>query len=68
MASPLATALATQWILDGAAKTLLDGIRTEADARAANRQTMAGGFDANPALGIHIWHPLPSYWTSADFT
>jgi DNA-binding transcriptional MocR family regulator len=68
MASPLATALATQWILDGAAKTLLDGIRTEADARQQIARQWLAGFDANPALGIHIWHPLPSYWTSADFT
>ncbi len=51
MASPLATALATQWILDGAAKTLLDGIRGGGGRAAADRQTMVGGLRCRSCLG-----------------
>lgn len=68
MASPLATALATQWIHDGSAVALLEGIRAEALVRQQVAGQWLAGADAHPPSGIHLWHRLPSYWTSADFT
>jgi len=68
MASPIATALATQWIRDGSAAELLAGIRTEAAARQQiARQWLAASGPYTPS-GIHVWHPLPSYWSSAGFS
>ncbi len=68
MASPIATALATQWIRDGSADALLGGIRAEAAARQqiARQWLMASGPYA--PSGIHVWHPLPSYWSSEGFS
>jgi DNA-binding transcriptional MocR family regulator len=62
MPAPLMTALLTQWIRDGSAKSLLDGVREEAAAR----QTLAasllpGTAQAHPG-GLHVWQPLPSHW------
>jgi DNA-binding transcriptional MocR family regulator len=66
MATPLTTALATQWIHDGAAGRLLAGVRNEACARQMlTRQVLAGTL-AGPGDGLHVWLPLPSYWTSRD--
>ena len=68
MASPLTVALATRWIEDGTADTLLRFIRTETAAR----QTLAaailppGSFRANP-LSFHLWVPLPRPWTRSAF-
>ena len=68
MASPIATALATQWIRDGSAAALLNGIRSEASARQLIARQWLIGADQSPQSGIHVWHPLPSYWTSAGFS
>jgi DNA-binding transcriptional MocR family regulator len=63
MSTPLTTALTTQWIYDGSAGRLLEGVRAEARARQTlARQILAGSLQG-PADGIHIWLPLPSYWT-----
>ncbi|WP_137927120.1 PLP-dependent aminotransferase family protein [Cupriavidus sp. 2SB] len=68
MASPVATALATQWIHDGSALALLMGIREEAAARQdIARQWLVGNGPQTP-WGIHVWHPLPSYWNAAAFS
>jgi len=67
MASPLATALATQWIRDGSATALLNGIRSEASARQQIARQWLIGAEQFPQSGIHVWHQLPSYWTSAGF-
>ncbi|WP_409559064.1 PLP-dependent aminotransferase family protein [Cupriavidus sp. SZY C1] len=68
MASPIATALATQWIRDGSAAALLAGIREEAAARQQiARQWLAASGPFAPS-GIHVWHALPSYWSSAGFS
>ncbi|WP_432803777.1 aminotransferase class I/II-fold pyridoxal phosphate-dependent enzyme [Cupriavidus pauculus] len=67
MAAPVATALATQWIRDGSAARLLAGIRAEAAARQQiARQWLSGAGTLAPS-GIHVWHALPSYWSSAGF-
>jgi DNA-binding transcriptional MocR family regulator len=66
MSAPLTTALTTQWIYDGSADRLLAGVRAEARARQIlARQILAGSLQG-PADGIHIWLPLPSYWTPHD--
>ena len=66
MAAPLTTALATQWIHDGAAGRLLAGVREEACARQVQARQVLAGTLAGPGAGIHVWLPLPSYWTSRE--
>lgn len=67
MSTPLMTALATQWIHDGTAAALLDGIRNEAWAR----QELALRTLGEPGLagggGIHLWKALPTHWRGQDF-
>jgi DNA-binding transcriptional MocR family regulator len=66
MASPLPTALATQWVHDGAARHLLDRVRAES----RSRHDLASGILGTPlresGRGIHIWHALPSRWTAPE--
>ncbi len=68
MASPLTVALATRWIEDGTADTLLRFIRAETSAR----QTLVAGilppgsYKADP-LACNIWMPLPRPWTRSAF-
>jgi DNA-binding transcriptional MocR family regulator len=74
MSTPVMTSLATQWIHDGTAATLLDGVRAEA----GERQSMAArilrpanlltGAEAPAAEGIHLWLPLPGRWTARALT
>jgi DNA-binding transcriptional MocR family regulator len=67
MASPLTTALATRWIEDGTADTILDFLRTEAQARQAlAARLLPGGYRADP-LSFNIWLPLPQGWTRSTF-
>lgn len=63
MFTPLTTALATQWIHDGTAQRLLDGVRAEAQARQQLAHTLLA---TGQTEGIHLWLPLPSYWTSQE--
>lgn len=68
MASPLTVALATRWIEDGTADSILRFIRAETAAR----QRLAAAilpplsFRADP-LSFHIWLPLPRPWTRSVF-
>ncbi len=68
MASPLTVALATRWIEDGTADSILRFIRAET----AERQKLAasilpsGSFRADP-LSFHLWVPLPRPWTRSAF-
>ncbi|WP_423739636.1 PLP-dependent aminotransferase family protein [Cupriavidus basilensis] len=68
MSTPLSTALATQWIHEGSAAQLLAGIRTEAFARRELARQLLFSADQAPPSGIHVWHTLPSYWTSLALT
>lgn len=68
MSTPMTTALATQWIHDGSAADLLEGIRTEAQARQAIARQWLTTIGQLPPSGIHVWHALPSYWTSRLLT
>ena len=68
MASPLTVALATRWIEDGTADTLLRFIRAETIAR----QKLVAGilppgrYKADP-LAFNLWMPLPRPWTRSAF-
>lgn len=64
MSAPLTTAVTTQWIHDGAAETLLAGIRREAAARQTIARQLLSSVGQAPPSGIHLWYTLPSYWTS----
>lgn len=66
MATPVTTALTTQWIHDGSAHALLAGIRSEANARQDVIRTILTGASHPRNDGIHVWFSLPSYWTSRE--
>ncbi|QFR33816.1 PLP-dependent aminotransferase family protein [Ancylobacter sp. TS-1] len=68
MASPLTSALATRWIEDGTADTLLRFIRAETAARQALAAELlpAGSFRADP-LSFNLWVELPAPWTRSAF-
>lgn len=68
MASPLTVALATRWIEDGTADSILRFVRTEAAARQAiARQVLpAGSFKGN-LVSFNIWLSLPEGWTRSAF-
>jgi DNA-binding transcriptional MocR family regulator len=70
MRTPVTAALVTQWIHDGSAARLMAGVRTEARARQRQVAQLLGGAPATAHMsrqGVHHWHPLPSYWTAAEF-
>jgi DNA-binding transcriptional MocR family regulator len=65
MAAPLTNALAMQWIEDGIADDIIQGVRAEAQ----ERQRMAAqllGTAAGANAGIHLWYTLPSYWQARE--
>ena len=66
MASPLPTALATQWVHDGSARHLLEQVRAETWARHDLASGILGLPLSESARGIHIWHALPSHWTAPE--
>jgi len=66
MASPLPTALATQWVHDGSARHLLEQVRAEAWARHDMASAILGVPVRESGRGIHIWHALPARWTAPE--
>lgn len=68
MASPITTALATRWVVDGTAEAMLQAIRAESAARQAlaTRRLGSHGFQAH-AEGFHLWLPLSSSWSMVEF-
>lgn len=68
MASPLTAAIATRWIEDGTADTILRFIRAETAARQqlAAEILPAGSFRADP-LSFNLWVELPEPWTRSAF-
>jgi len=68
MAAPMTAALATQWIHDGSAMQLLDGIRTEAFARCELANRWLSGIGQLPPGAIHAWHRLPDHWSTHQLT
>ena len=64
MVAPLTAALATQWIVDGSANRLMEGVRKEArDRHWMAREVLAGRYSGADD-GLHVWLELPSYWHS----
>lgn len=64
MAPPLMTGLAAEWIRDGTAEEIADGVRREAEAR----QALAAGIlppGERRRLGFHIWMPLDAGHSAA---
>lgn len=68
MASPLTVALATRWIEDGTADTLLRFIRAETGARQElAAEILPGGSYRGDPLSFNIWVSLPPSWTRTAF-
>jgi len=65
MVAPLTAALATQWILDGSATRLLDGVRNEARLRHRMARAILAGRYSGLGDGLHVWLELPAYWDAA---
>ena len=66
MATPMTAALATQWILDGSAGQLMDGVRKEARLRHRMARDILAGRYSGAGDGLHVWLELPGYWTCAQ--
>lgn len=68
MASPLSTALATRWIEDGTADSILRFIRAEAAARQALVADILpkDSYRSDP-ISFNIWLPLQQGWTRSTF-
>ncbi|MGX4641402.1 aminotransferase-like domain-containing protein [Massilia sp. SYSU DXS3249] len=66
MAAPLTAALATQWILDGSADRLLEGVRKEARLRHRMARDVLAGRYSGSGDGLHVWLELPAYWNSSQ--
>ncbi|WP_193317391.1 aminotransferase-like domain-containing protein [Janthinobacterium violaceinigrum] len=66
MVAPLTAALATQWILDGSADGLLQGVRKEARLRHRMARDILAGRYSGSGDGLHVWLELPAYWNSSQ--
>ena len=68
MASPIAAAVATRWIHDGTADTILRFIRAESMAREriAAKWLEPGTYLSDP-LSFNVWLPLQNGWTRSVF-
>lgn len=66
MAAPLTAALATQWILDGSADGLMEGVRMEARLRHRMARDILAGRYSGAGDGLHVWLELPAYWNPAQ--
>ena len=66
MATPLTAALAAQWILDGSAGKLMEGVRTEARLRHRMARDILAGRYSGTGDGLHVWLELPAYWNSSQ--
>jgi DNA-binding transcriptional MocR family regulator len=66
MAAPLTAALATQWILDGSAGALLEGVRNESRLRHRMARDILAGRYNGTGDGLHVWLELPAYWSAAQ--
>jgi len=66
MVSPLTAALATQWILDGSADALMQGVRKEARLRHWMARDILAGRYSGAGDGLHVWLELPAYWSASQ--
>jgi DNA-binding transcriptional MocR family regulator len=70
MRAPLTAVLSTQWLQDGTAQRIFEGVRAEARARQMLAARTLGSGLLHPHMsreGIHLWIDLPSYWTAQAF-
>ncbi|WP_426193727.1 PLP-dependent aminotransferase family protein [Massilia sp. DWR3-1-1] len=67
MVAPLTAALATQWILDGSAERLMEGVRKEARLRHRMARDILAGRYSGLGDGLHVWLELPAYWNCSQF-
>ena len=67
MVAPLMAALATQWIFDGSAEELMEGVRKEARLRHRMARDILAGRYSGAGDGLHVWLDLPAYWNSSQF-
>lgn len=66
MAAPLTAALATQWIFDGSADTLLQGVCKESRLRHRLARDVLAGRYSGAGDGLHAWLELPSHWNPSQ--
>lgn len=66
MVAPLTAALATQWIFDGSADGLLEGVRKEARLRHRMARDILAGRYSGVGDGLHVWLELPGYWNPSQ--
>ena len=66
MTAPLMAALATQWIVDGSADGLMQGVRKEARLRHRMARDILAGRYCGAGDGLHVWLELPAYWTPSQ--
>ena len=66
MGAPLTAALATQWILDGSAEGLTQGVRKEARQRHWMARDILAGRYSGAGDGLHVWLELPAYWNPSQ--
>lgn len=66
MVAPLTAALATQWILDGSADRLMQGVRNEARLRHRMARDILAGRYSGLGDGLHVWLELPAYWNASQ--
>jgi len=64
MVAPLTAALATQWIVDGSANALMEGVRNEARLRHRMARDILAGRYNGAGDGLHVWLELPGYWNA----
>lgn len=67
MPAPMTSALTTQWIHDGTAAAVLEGVRREARERQRMAAFALSRVDV-ATQGIHLWLPLPTRWTARSLT
>lgn len=68
MATPLMAEIASRWIIDGTAQSLLKWQRKNLDRRNAIAKSKFGSLDfVSSPFGMHIWLPLPEPWKAQDF-
>ncbi|MEG0921233.1 MAG: PLP-dependent aminotransferase family protein [Comamonas sp.] len=66
MVAPLTAALATQWIFDGSAQRLMEGVRKEARLRHRMARDVLAGRYSGTGDGLHVWLELPGYWNPSQ--
>ncbi len=67
MSTPLATSVATQWIYDGTAGNILEGVKAEAIARQKLAEQIFRGTERRwPRTAIHMWIELTDVWTPQE--